>query len=107
TGQLPELTPIPVLDTTQNINPQLSALIAHMALCKKLIFSEDRISTMQDSLYGVWKATNEEQFEASKAYGMKVADHIAAWMNKDNYNQTRTMPKFTVNTEDPTRWQPT
>ncbi len=106
-GQLPELTPIPVLDTTLNINPQLSALIAHMILSKKLIFSEDRITTMQDSLYGVWKNTNEDQFEASKAYGSKVADHIAQWMNKDNYNQTRTMPKFTVNTEDPTRWQPT
>ncbi len=106
-GQLPELTPIPVLDTTQNINPQLSALIAHMILSKKLIFSEDRITTMQDSLYRVWKSTNEDQFEASKVYGTKVADHIAEWMNKDNYNQTRTMPKFTVNTEDPTRWQPT
>src|SRR3546814_562472 len=75
-GQLTDLTPIPVLDTTKNINPQLSALIAHMALSKKLIFSEDRIAGMQDSLYGVWKDANEEQFEASKAYGMKVVDHI-------------------------------
>jgi hypothetical protein len=28
-------------------------------------------------------------------------------MGNDNYNQTRTMPKFTVNTDDPSRWQPT
>jgi hypothetical protein len=38
---------------------------------------------------------------------MKVADHIAQWMDKDNYKQTRTMPKFTVDTDDPSRWQPT
>ena len=50
---------------------------------------------------------NEPEFEASKAYGLKVADHIKEWMGKDNYSQTRTMPKFTVNTDDPTRWQPT
>jgi len=28
-------------------------------------------------------------------------------MNKDNYGQTRTMQKFTVDTDDPARWQPT
>jgi hypothetical protein len=28
-------------------------------------------------------------------------------MGKDNYSQTRTMPKFTVNTDDTSRWQPT
>ena len=28
-------------------------------------------------------------------------------MDKDNYKQTRTMSKFTVDTDDPSRWQPT
>ena len=28
-------------------------------------------------------------------------------MDNDNYNQTRTMPKFTVDTDNPSRWQPT
>ena len=38
---------------------------------------------------------------------MAVVDHIKTWMNKDNYPQTRTMSKFTVNADDPSRWQPT
>ena len=42
-----------------------------------------------------------------KDYGLEVADHIGNWMSKDNYAQTRTMPKFTVDADDPTRWQPT
>ena len=61
----------------------------------------------RDSLYGVWESVNAKEFEASKTYGLQVADHIAAWMDKDNYKQTRTMSKFTVDTDDPSRWQPT
>ena len=29
------------------------------------------------------------------------------WAKQDNYAQTRTMPKFSINTEDPSRWVPT
>ena len=106
-GQLTGLNPVPAIDSTKNINPQLAALIAHMDLSKSLIFSEDRIKILQDSLYGVWSDINLEQFNDSKEYALKVTDHIRDWMNKDNYGQTRTMSKFTVNTDDPSRWQPT
>lgn len=105
--QLRGLNPVPAIDSTKNINPQLAALIAHMDVSKSLIFSEERIKTLQDSLYGVWSDINLEQFNDSKDYALVVTDHIKDWMNKDNYGQTRTMPKFTVNTDDPSRWQPT
>ena len=36
-----------------------------------------------------------------------MAQSVADWMDKDNYKQTRTMSKFTVDTDDPSRWQPT
>lgn len=106
-GQLNELQPIPQLDTLTGTNPQLAAIIAHMNVSKQLIFSEDKFEVLEDSLYNVWKNTNESEFEASKSYGLKVAEHIKAWMNTDNYSQTRTMPKFTVNTDNESRWQPT
>lgn len=106
-GQLPGLTPIPRPDSTAALNYQLAALVAHMELSKRLIFSEARMETFRDSIFGVWESVNDEELQASKNYGMQVADHIAQWMDKDNYKQTRTMPKFTVNTEDPARWQPT
>lgn len=107
TGQVNDLTPIPAMDTIQNINPELAAMIAHMNISKQLIFSEDKFNVLQDSLFNKWKTTNEKEFEASKIYGLKVADHIKKWMNKDNYSQTRTMPKFTVDTDNAARWQPT
>jgi len=106
-GVLKEYTPIPKADSTKQINLELSALIAHMELSKSLIFSEDRYEKLQDSLYAQWEDTNKEEFEQSKTYAMSVVDHIKDWMNKDNYAQTRTMSKFTVDTDDPSRWQPT
>ena len=105
-GQLRNLTPIPE-PSSQAVNFELAALIAHIDLNRMLIFSEDRITTYRDSLYTIWEDQNEDEFLASKTYGLKVSEHIAAWMDKDNYKQTRTMPKFSVDTDEPSRWQPT
>ncbi len=107
TGQVKDLTQIPAPDTSLQLNYQLAALIAHMDLSRRLIFSEERVIKYRDSLYLGWETKNPEVFKASKDYGLQVAEHIAQWMDKDNYKQTRTMPKFTVNTEDASRWQPT
>ena len=106
-NQVHGLTEIPTPQEMSSINFELSALIAHMDLSRRLIFSEDRIKAYQDSLYSIWAEKNERVFNASKVFGLQVADHVQAWMDKDNYKQTRTMPKFTVNSEDPSRWQPT
>lgn len=106
-NQVRDLQPIPTPKEDQTINHELSALIAHMELSKQLIFSEDRIETYRDSLYTIWEDKNSEEFNASKTYGLEVANHISKWMSGDNYSQTRTMPKFTVDTDDPSRWQPT
>ena len=103
--QIGSLTTIPKPEG--DINYQLSALIAHIELSKRLVFSEEKITEFRDSLYQVWGTKNSKILEASKSYGLQVADHIGAWMNADNYNQTRTMPKFTVNSDNPGRWQPT
>ena len=106
-GQVSELTAIPKPTDTVSLNYQMAALVAHMELSKRLIFSEKRMEALRDSLYDNWQSKNGKVFNASKEYGLQVADHIGKWMNKDNYNQTRTMPKFTVDVDDPTRWQPT
>jgi len=106
-GQLSGLGPVPEPGEGKAINPRLAALIAHIDLNRRLIFSEDRMIQYRDSLYAVWNSVNPKEFEDSKGYGLEVADHIASWMNKDNYKQTRTMSKFTVDTDDPSRWQPT
>ncbi|PHQ28381.1 vanadium-dependent haloperoxidase [Leeuwenhoekiella nanhaiensis] len=89
------------------VNYDVAALIAQMEMAKSLIFSEDRITEVRDSLYKTWEDQNADELVASKAYGLQVADHIKSWMDGDNYKQTRTMPKFSVNADNPSRWQPT
>ncbi len=106
-GQLTDFSPIPEPEASKTINYRLAALIAHFELSKRLIFSEDRIISYRDSLYQIWSNKNELEFQNSKTYGLKVADHVGQWMDQDNYKQTRTMPKFTVDTDDASRWQPT
>lgn len=107
TNQVRGLKAIPTPKEGEVINHELAALIAHIELSKRLIFSEDRIEAYRDSLYTIWEGKNTKEFNSSKTYGLEVAEHIAKWMSGDNYNQTRTMPKFTVDTDNPSRWQPT
>ncbi len=106
-GQLHGFTPVPAIDTTKSINFEVAALVAYLEVGKELVFSEDKVESYRDSLYGSWEKINQEHFNDSKNYGLLVAKHIKDWLATDNYAQTRTMPKFSVNTEDPARWQPT
>ncbi|WP_299434743.1 vanadium-dependent haloperoxidase [uncultured Aquimarina sp.] len=106
-NQLHSLRAVPSVDTTKNINYKLSALVAYLEVGKSLLFSEDRVEIYRDSLYNSWKLQDENTFNDSKTYGLEVAEHVKKWYATDNYAQTRTMPKFSVNTEDPSRWQPT
>jgi hypothetical protein len=105
--QLKGLDSIPVLDSKAGINKNVAALVAHMEVSKALVFSEDAVEKFRDSLYQKWSDENSEEFEVSKEYGLKVAERIKKWMGKDNYKETRTMPKFSVYANQAGRWQPT
>lgn len=106
-AQYKNYTPIPAPEKAKAIDLKISALVAQMEIGKHLIFSEADMQVYQDSLYNIWKEQNETTFRNSKEYGEKVAAHIKAWINTDHYKETRTMPKFSVYSDDPSRWQPT
>ncbi len=105
-GQVHGLTPPPKPDS-EKINPEVAAIVAFYDLGTSLVFSEDMLNTKKDSLFNKWKQMDEETFKVSEDYGLKVAAHVKNWMSQDNYAETRTMPKFSVYTEDEGRWQPT
>ena len=105
-GQVKGLSPTPN-PMSDDVNIEVAAITAYLELAKELIFSEDKIIIYRDSLYNSWEQVNKNEFNLSKEYGLLVADHIKNWMDKDNYKETRTMPKFTVNAGNETRWQPT
>ncbi|MGV6831826.1 MAG: vanadium-dependent haloperoxidase [bacterium] len=105
-GQITDLPQIPKA-SDPNVNIQLAALIAYMDVGKLLIFSEDKMTDFRDDLYAKWSDQNKKVFEASQTYGLEVSTLIQTWIDKDFYKETRTMPKFTVDSDDPSRWQPT
>jgi hypothetical protein len=106
-GKVKDLKPVPKPGDTTGLNLKISSIVAFYEIGKRLIFSEERIETFRDSIYRNWEKRNPESFRVSQEYGLQVAEHIAEWMNKDNYAETRTMPKFSLYTDDESRWQPT
>lgn len=107
-GRLNGLDQLSVDVDTSAVSYDLAAIYAFNELGKKLVFSEEKMEAWQmeiDSLVTSWQV-NPQIVEASKAYASRVADHVWAWAKKDNYDQTRTLPKFSV-TDDPSRWKPT
>lgn len=106
-GQLNELPPIKEPADTLNYNPRIASLVAFFDIAQTLVFSEERVVKYRDSIFEKWNKQNPESFKKSKAHGLAVAEQVKEWMKKDNYAQTRTMPKFSVYTEDESRWQPT
>lgn len=107
-NQLTGLTPLELEIDTAQVNVELSAIYAFNEVGKQLIFSEEKMEAWQtevDSIVNSWQVS-PRLVEGSKAYASKVSQHILAWAKKDNYDQTRSMPKFSV-TDDPSRWKPT
>ena len=104
-GQLNEFEGIP--QATAGVNHKVAAWIAYTELSKKLVFSEHMMESFQETYFERWKKTNKREFENSLIYANEVVQTMLAWMKNDMYNQTRTMPKFTIDTDDPSRWQPT
>ena len=101
------LNSIPKIGDNPNINANLAALIAHMEVSKMLLFSKEKLDVLKDSLYHKWRYTNEKEFIASQYYALKVVSQVKKWMDADQYSQTRTMPKYTVDTNGASTWQPT
>lgn len=89
------------------VNHQLAALMVYMEVGKNMIFSVGIMSDYIDNLSAEWKVQNPEVYVSSKQYALQVVGEIKAWYDQDNYKQTRTFPKFSVDYDSPSRWQPT
>jgi hypothetical protein len=77
--------------------------------CKKFIFSEQDLLDFESKMMKEIETINipDDVYKNSISYGEKVAAHILTWAETDNYKQSRSFPKFTVNTEEKYRWKPT
>jgi hypothetical protein len=106
-GQLTDFEAVPKPE--YEVAYALASVRAMLTVGKTFIFSEDKIVAFEKEIFAEMKAKgiSTEVFDNSIAYGNIVAKHILDWANGDNYKQTRTFPKFEVNLDNETRWQPT
>lgn len=108
-GQLTDFKPVPQPESGVEICHPVASVHAMLKVGKTFIFSEEKIDTFEQIITEEFRQLGIPQavLDNSIAYGETVANHVLAWANDDNYKQTRTFPKFEVNLDDDTRWQPT
>jgi PAP2 superfamily len=108
-GQLNGLTPCPKPEAGKEYCYPLASANALLIVGKQLVFSEGEVEDLKEKIFLDFQAMNmpDAVYDRSMAYGEAIAKHILAWSKSDNYAQTRSAPKFTIEITDSSRWRPT
>lgn len=108
-GQLNGLTECPKPESGAEYCYPLASVTALMKVGKNLIFSESSMTDLEETIFEEFQAMDmpEAVYERSVKFGQDVADHIIQWTKSDNYAQTRSAPKYTIDVKDRSRWVPT
>jgi hypothetical protein len=107
-GQLKGLEPVPQPQPSLEYCYPLASVEAMLTVGKALVFSEDKMDEYHAEIMQEFKDAGlpDEIFDRSVAYGQQIAKHILDWSSKDNYKQSRSFPKYSID-EDPSTWKPT
>lgn len=107
-GQVNGLALVPKPDKNKKVDFEFAALLSFCNLGSAVTFPEGSMDKTVDSIKTLAKEHGmpADVFANSIAYSDTVSAAILAWSKKDNYAETRSMEKYTVN-DDPSRWVPT
>lgn len=106
-GKLNGLNALPGAIAGTKVDNFIAACIAYSLVAQKLVGSEYKIEDWRKAFTdSVLNTSDTVIAKNSLLYGRSVADSILAWVVKDNYNQSRGFPRFTLSKE-PGTWQPT
>lgn len=107
-GQLKGLEAVPKPQPDLEYCYPLASVEAMLTVGKALVFSEDKMDVFYDKIMNEFRDAGvpDEIFERSVGYGQQVAKHILAWSAEDNYSQSRSFPKYSIE-DDPSTWKPT
>lgn len=90
------------------INTEFSSLLAFLYVGQELTFSKDSTQKIIDNYLELAKSHKmpSELIDDSEKYARKVSNAVLAWSKKDNYKESRSAVKYTVN-DNEGRWVPT
>lgn len=108
-GQINGLEPVPQPEAGKDYCFPLASVNAQLTVGKALVFSEGDVESLKETIFERFKQMDMPQgvYDRSMLYGEAVAKHILAWSKKDNYAQTRSASKFTIDIKELGRWRPT
>jgi hypothetical protein len=107
-GQLQGLNNLPKPVAGKEYSYTIAAVQAILTVGKALVISEGSVNTVYDIITKEFKESGipAATYDSSIAFGKEIAKHILDWAAKDNYKQTRTFTKYSVN-DVPALWKPT
>jgi hypothetical protein len=107
-GQLNGLKKFPQPDTTKEFCYPLAATEAMLKVGRALVFSEEDLDKFYTAEMQKFRDAGvpDDVFERSVAFGDSVAKHVMTWSSGDNYKQSRSFAKYSIE-KDPATWQPT
>jgi hypothetical protein len=108
-GQVHGLTPAPQPEAGKDYCFQLASTSAMLYVGKQLVFSEGAMEDKKEDVFSEYEKMGmpKEVYNRSIAYGETVGKHILQWAKGDNYAQTRSAAKFSIDLTNPARWVPT
>ena len=97
-----------VPDTSLEYSYEMASTLAMLRVGKALIFSEDSITRQIQKAEAFYKKTGmpDDVYSRSAILADSVAAHVLRWSSKDNYKQSRSFPKYSLQ-NDASTWKPT
>lgn len=107
TGKLTGLSALPVPPTDPVPDFYIAAAVAFSRTGQSLVGSEYKLGDWRKAfLDSLRKITDTAVLSASEKYGNQVADAVIAWHKKDQYAETRAMPRY-ITSKKVGKWQHT
>ncbi len=107
TEKLNSFPSMPLPEKSKPYNYLLAATKAFFTVAEKITFSADTLNNYKNRVFADFKTLlDEETYNRSIEFGSVVGKKILERTTKDNYKQTRGMPKF-LGSNETGKWRPT
>ncbi|MBA4141225.1 MAG: phosphatase PAP2 family protein, partial [Segetibacter sp.] len=107
TEKLNSFPSMPLPEKNKPYNYLLAATKAFFTVAEKITFSADTLNNYKNRVFADFKTLlDEETYNRSIEFGSAVGKKILERTTKDNYKQTRGMPKF-LGSNETGKWRPT